>query len=141
MFRAAQIITVNRSAYRDNTPEEVLGWHADAAAWWTSTRHDESIFNDQTVFVRYAGTNEIIGRARVIDHVPTDDPCPGEPDLQWRYAMEFLNREPIRGVHLRDFAVTGPRARRGLIGLRYSEAQAIGQALAAEAPQEAQDAS
>jgi len=128
-FKAAALITVNKSIYRSNTPEQILEWHADQGAWWSSSRHDESLFNGQVVFVRFAGTNEIIGRARVLNHVPEHRPNENEPDLIWRYEFEFLNREPIRGVHLRDFGVTGGRARQGLIGLRRAEADAIAAAL------------
>ncbi len=124
-YKAAIIITVNKAIYRENTPEDVLAWHADQRAWWSSSRHDESLFNDQVVFVRYAGTNEIIGRARVINHVPEHAPLEHEPDLIWRYEFEFLNREPVRGLYLRDFGVAGGRARHGLIGLRRSEAETL----------------
>jgi hypothetical protein len=128
-YKAAALITVNKSIYRDHTPEQVLAWHADQGAWWSSSRHDESLHNDQVVFVRFAGTNEIIGRARVANHVGEDAPNPHDPDLPWRYEFEFLNREPVRGVYLRDFGVTGGRARHGLIGLRHGEAQQIGVAI------------
>lgn len=128
-YKAAVVITVNKAIYRENTPEDVLAWHAAERAWWSSSRHDESLFNGQVVFVRYAGTNEIVGRARVIDHVPEHAPLEHEPDLIWRYEFEFLNREPVRGVYLRDFGVTGGRARQGLIGLRHAEANALQEAL------------
>lgn len=128
-YKAAALITVNRSVYRDNTPEEVLAWHTDEGAWWSSSKHDESLFNGQVVFVRFAGTNEIIGRARVVNHKAVYEPLPDDPDLVWRYEFEFLNREPIRGLHLRDFGVTGGRARQGLIGLKRDEMAAIEEAL------------
>lgn len=128
-YKAALIITVNKSIYKDNTPEEVLGWHADAGAWWSSSSHDESFFNDQVVFVRYAGTNEIIGRARVVNHEAVYEDQPDDPELPWRYGFEFLNRDPVRGIFLRDFGVTGGRARPGLIGLRRHEADAIAAAI------------
>lgn len=132
-YKAAIIITVNKAIYRDNTPESALGWHADQGAWWSSSRHDESLFNGQVVFVRYAGTNEIIGRASVVDHVPTHAPNEHDPELVWRYEFEFLNRGPIRGVYLRDFGVTGGRARHALIGLRKQEADALERALKEQA--------
>ena len=128
-YKAAALITVNKSIYRDNTPEQVLAWHADQGAWWSSSRHDDSLFNGQIVFVRYAGTNEVIGRASVINHQGEDAPNEHDPELKWRYAFEFLSREPVRGVYLRDFGITGGRARQGLIGLRHDEGQAIGAAL------------
>ena len=65
-FKAAMLITVNKAIYKDNTPEEVLAFHVERSAWWSSHNHDRDMYPDQIVFVRYAGTNEVIGRARVI---------------------------------------------------------------------------
>jgi hypothetical protein len=53
-----------------------------------------------------------------MNHLPEHDPLEREPDLVWRYGFEFLNREPIRGVSLREFGVSGGRTRQGLIGLK-----------------------
>jgi hypothetical protein len=128
-YKAAVLITVNKSIYRDNTPEQVLAFHVDRGAWWSSSNHKESLFNGQIVFVRFAGTNEVIGCARVIQHEPEHDPLEHDPELVWRYELAFLNREPVRGVFLRDFGVTGGRARQGLIGLKHAEAQSLREAL------------
>lgn len=128
-YTAGLVITINRSEYPDNAPEDVLKWHADEGAWWSSSRHDGSLFSGQDAFVRFAGTNEVIGQARVIDPEPTHDPIEHDPTLQWRYEFEYVDRKPIREVYLRDFGVRGGRARRGLIGLRASEQEDIAAAL------------
>lgn len=127
------IITVSRAEYHDQTPEEVLAWHVGQRAWWSSSRHDDTLLNGQRVFVRFAGSSEIIARAHVTNDEPQDEPCPGEPDPRWRYGIEFLDSQPIRGVYLRDFDIGFPRSRRGLIPLSDEETQAIDEALDHEA--------
>lgn len=83
-----------------------------------------------TVFVRFVTGGELIGRARILDPDPIYQEEGPEPDLHWRWhPVEFLNTEPIRGVFLRDFGISGWRARSGLIGITTPEREAIGAAL------------
>ena len=80
-------------------------------------------------FVRFAGTNEIITRATFIGDQPVWETAPPEPDLVWRYEVEFPARQPVRGVYLRDLGINGARARPGLIGLNGAERTRIDAAL------------
>ena len=128
-YKAGLIITVNRSHLRHNTPEQVLRFHHDHHAWWSSKHWDDTFYTGLPVFVRYAGTNEIIGRAVIASQHPTVDPDTPDPDLPLRYEVRFIDAEPIRGVHLRDFGVTSGRARQAVIGLRRGERDAIAAAL------------
>lgn len=127
---AAQIITIGRSEHPEWTPDEVLGWHTANNDWWSSSQHHGRIWRDMMVFVRFVPGGEIIARARVLDPDPVYHEVGPEPDLHWRWRpVEFLNRRPVRGVFLRDFGISGPRVRPGLIGLTTSEREAIGAAL------------
>lgn len=112
-FKAGAIITINRSILRTNTPKEVLTWHADQRSWWSSWRHDKTLFNGERVFVRFAGTNELIATATVVSHAAHHDPLEEHPRLKWRYEMEFRSRDPVRGIHLRDYGITDGRTRHG----------------------------
>lgn len=123
---AAQIITIGRSEHPEWSPEELLEWHTEGMDWWSSSRHYSRIWKDMTVFVRFVPGGEIIGRARILDPDPTYHEHGPEPDLHWRWhPVEYLNSEPIRGINLRDFGITGWRARPGLIGLTGKERDAI----------------
>lgn len=134
-FAAAQIITIGRSEHPEWTPEDLLGWHIAGADWWSSSQHYGRIWKDMTVFVRFVPGGEIIGRARILEPTPIYHEEGPEPDLHWRWhSVEFLNAEPIRGIFLRDFGITGWRARPGLIGLRSEEREAINSALDAVGP-------
>ena len=83
-----------------------------------------------TVFVRFVPGGELIGRARVLEPTPVYHEHGPEPDLHWRWhPVEFLNATPIRGVYLRDFGITGWRARPGLIGVSTPEREVIDAAL------------
>lgn len=131
---AAQIITIGRSEHPEWTPEQVLGWHVANDDWWSSAQHHGRIWKDMTVFVRFVPGGEIIGRARIADPKPVYHDEGPEPDLHWRWhPMEFLNIAPVRGVFLRDFRISGWRARPGLIGISTPEREAIAAALASRA--------
>lgn len=133
---AAQIITIGRSEHPEWSPEEVLGWHTEHNDWWSSTQHHGRIWKNMTVFVRFVPGGQLIGRARILDPDPVYHEEGPEPDLHWRWhPVAFLNTEPILGVFLREFGITGWRARSGLIGITQPEREAIGTALdrAAEA--------
>ena len=127
---AAQIISVGRSEHPEWTPDEVLGWHTEHDDWWSSTQHHGRIWKDMIVLVRFVPGGEIIGRARIIDPEPIYHESGPEPDLHWRWhPVEYLNAQPIRGVFLRDFGVSGWRARPGLIGVTTPEREALTAAL------------
>ncbi len=132
---AAQIITTGRSEHPEWTPEEVLGWHTADEDWWSSSEHYGRIWKDMTVFVRFVPGGEIIGRARILDPTPVYHEEGPEPGLNWRWSpVEFLDSQPIRGIYLRDFGITGWRARPGLIGLRSAERDALNSAVDAAGP-------
>jgi len=127
---AAQIITIGRTEHPEWLPEEVLGWHVLHRDWWSSSEHHGRIWKGMTVFVRFVPGGELIGRARVQDPTPLFHEEGPEPDLHWRWhPVEFLNVAPIRGVFLRDFGITGGRARPGLIAISTSEREAINAAM------------
>jgi hypothetical protein len=127
---AAQIITIGRSEHPEWLPEEVLGWHVEHRDWWSSSDHRGRIWKEMTVFVRFVPGGELIGRARVQDPTPVFHEEGPEPDLHWRWhPVEFLNVAPIRSLFLRDFGITGWRARPGLIAISTSEREAINAAM------------
>lgn len=129
---AAQIITIGRTEHPEWRPDEVLSWHVANRDWWSSSQHP-GIWTGITVFVRFVPGGEIIGRARVLDSKALYHDQGPEPDLHWRwYPVDFLNQTAIRGVFLRDFGITGWRARPGLIGVSTSEREDIDAALSAE---------
>lgn len=127
--KAGLIITVSRSHLRDQIPEEILDFHREQRAWWSSAKDNAAIWKGMPVFVRFAGTNEIIGRAWFRSDCAKRDPNTPDDDLPWRYEVEFGDRPAVRGVYLRDFGVTGGRARPGLIGLTSGERDEIDAAL------------
>jgi hypothetical protein len=43
--------------------------------------------------------------------------------------VEFVDSAPLSGVYLRDFGITGWRARPGIIGITTAEREAIAHAL------------
>jgi hypothetical protein len=128
-YKAGLLITVNKARQRENTPEQSLAFHATERAWWSSKHWDDTFYPGLQVFVRFAGTNEVIGRAVIEKQHPVVDPHPPDPDLPLRYVVRFLNRTPVRGVYLRDFGITGGRARQAVIGLRSVERDRISAAL------------
>lgn len=131
---AAQVISIGRSEHPEWTPEEVWGWHTENDDWWSSSQHFGRIWKDMVVFVRFVPGGEIIGRARIRDPDPIHHENGPEADLHWRWhPVEFLSGVPIRGIFLRDFGITGWRARPGLIGVTTPEREAIGAALDAAA--------
>jgi hypothetical protein len=136
-FHPAVIVTINRST--DGTsPQEILDFHVDHGAWWSSRRRDHRLADGQLAFARNAGTNELVARARILDRVASLDPV--DDELIWRYEVEFLDTVAIRGVHLRDFGLTGGRARPGFISLSSSETALISAALDGAAARAAQPA-
>lgn len=127
---AAQIITIGRSEHPEWTPEQLLRWHTAGEDWWSSTQHYGRIWKGMTVFVRFVPGGEIIGRARIHDPDPVYHDEGPEPDLHWRWQpVEYLDTTPVRGIYLRDFGISGWRARPGLIGLWSGERDAIHRAL------------
>jgi hypothetical protein len=128
-LKAGFVISINRSEYRDRSVAEVFGLHYAERAWWSSSKRAE-VFKGMPAFVRFAGTNEIVGRAVFREDVPADAPWPGEETLRWKYEVDFHGPTPIRGLFLRDF-ITGGRARQALIGLSSAERDQLDEALTA----------
>ncbi len=129
-YNAGHVIAVGRSDHPEWSAKQVLKWHIDDGYWYSSAEHP-GLFDRETVYIRYVPGSRVIGRAIVEDSKPAwlepaDRP---EPDLQYRWAVTFLNATPLEGVWMSDFGIAGARLRPGLVGLRHQEVVAIEEAL------------
>jgi hypothetical protein len=137
---AAQIITIGRSEHPEWVPSEILGWHVESQEWWSSSQHHGRIWKNMWAFVRFVPGGQLIARARFIDPDPEYHEEGPEPDLHWLWhPVEFVDSAPLTGVYLRDFGITGWRARPGIIGITSAEREAIAHALGEAAGPETTD--
>jgi hypothetical protein len=127
---AAQIITIGRSDHPEWVVDEILEWHSGSQEWWSSSKHDGRIWRNMWAFVRFVPGGQLVSQARFLDPSPTYHEEGPEPDLHWRWhPVEFLDSVPLQGVFLRDFGISGWRARPGIIGITSVERDAIKRAL------------
>ena len=119
-------ISIGRSEHPEWPPQQVLDWHIKDGYWYSSSRHP-GLLDGEVVPIRHVPGSTLVGLARITDTrplylQPSERP---EPDLCFRYPVEFLNEEAVRGVRMQDFGITGTRLRSGLVGLGHGEALAI----------------